>query len=81
PPPPPPSHTHAWAHIRACGLGLECRRVLFSSNSATDSTSTTEAATPSAVKFGRASWRDRVLLIVYIAGVAVSVFPGGGGGG
>ncbi|WP_368735323.1 tail fiber protein, partial [Salmonella sp. zj-f60] len=55
--------------------------MLFSSNSATDSTSTTEAATPSAVKFGRASWRDRVLLIVYIAGVAVSVFPGGGGGG
>ncbi len=45
----PARHTHAWADHRRPGRYADAKRIV-KLNNATDSTSTTEAATPSAVK-------------------------------
>ncbi|MDO3791870.1 tail fiber protein, partial [Salmonella enterica] len=46
----PASHTHAWNQITGVPDGTLTQKGIVKLNSATDSTSTTEAATPSAVK-------------------------------
>ncbi|ENG2753619.1 tail fiber protein [Salmonella enterica subsp. enterica] len=46
----PASHTHAWGQITGTPDGTLTQKGIVKLNSATDSTSTTEAATPSAVK-------------------------------
>ncbi|EAB4122931.1 phage tail protein [Salmonella enterica] len=46
----PTSHTHAWNQITGVPDGTLTQKGIVKLNSATDSTSTTEAATPSAVK-------------------------------
>ncbi|EDI0783934.1 phage tail protein [Salmonella enterica subsp. enterica serovar Kasenyi] len=46
----PASHTHAWGQITGVPDGTLTQKGIVKLNSATDSTSTTEAATPSAVK-------------------------------
>ncbi|EAX9489877.1 phage tail protein [Salmonella enterica subsp. enterica serovar Isangi] len=46
----PASHTHAWNQITRVPDGTLTQKGIVKLNSATDSTSTTEAATPSAVK-------------------------------
>ncbi|EDR5085971.1 phage tail protein [Salmonella enterica subsp. enterica] len=46
----PASHTHAWNQITGIPDGTLTQKGIVKLNSATDSTSTTEAATPSAVK-------------------------------
>ncbi|EJN0492477.1 phage tail protein [Salmonella enterica] len=46
----PASHTHAWNQITGVPDGTLTQKEIVKLNSATDSTSTTEAATPSAVK-------------------------------
>ncbi|MBZ3819793.1 phage tail protein [Salmonella enterica subsp. enterica serovar Heidelberg] len=46
----PASHTHAWNQITGVPDGTLTHKGIVKLNSATDSTSTTEAATPSAVK-------------------------------
>ncbi|EKE2795541.1 tail fiber protein [Salmonella enterica] len=46
----PASHTHAWGQITGTPDGTLTQKGIVKLNNATDSTSTTEAATPSAVK-------------------------------
>ncbi|HED5892716.1 TPA: tail fiber protein [Salmonella enterica] len=46
----PANHTHAWGQITGVPDGTLTQKGIVKLNSATDSTSTTEAATPSAVK-------------------------------
>ncbi|EEJ1485538.1 phage tail protein [Salmonella enterica subsp. enterica serovar Sanjuan] len=46
----PANHTHAWGQITGVSDGTLTQKGIVKLNSATDSTSTTEAATPSAVK-------------------------------
>ncbi|MCL9555643.1 tail fiber protein, partial [Salmonella enterica subsp. enterica serovar Enteritidis] len=46
----PASHIHAWGQITGVPDGTLTQKGIVKLNSATDSTSTTEAATPSAVK-------------------------------
>ncbi|ECC9616039.1 phage tail protein [Salmonella enterica subsp. enterica] len=46
----PASHTHAWGQITGVPDGTLAQKGIVKLNNATDSTSTTEAATPSAVK-------------------------------
>ncbi|EAA2244660.1 phage tail protein [Salmonella enterica] len=46
----PASHTHAWGQITGAPDGTLTQKGIVKLNNATDSTSTTEAATPSAVK-------------------------------
>ncbi|EAA7245191.1 phage tail protein [Salmonella enterica subsp. salamae] len=46
----PASHTHAWGQITGVPDGTLTQKGIVKLNNATDSTSTTEAATPSAVK-------------------------------
>ncbi|EAA7316807.1 TPA: tail fiber protein [Salmonella enterica subsp. enterica serovar Singapore] len=46
----PASHTHAWGQITSAPDGTLTQKGIVKLNNATDSTSTTEAATPSAVK-------------------------------
>ncbi len=46
----PARHTHAWGQITGAPDGTLTQKGIVKLNNATDSTSTTEAATPSAVK-------------------------------
>ncbi len=93
----PASHTHAWNQITGVPDGTLTQKGIVKLNSATDSTSTTEAATPSAVKaaMDKASAAAPASHIHYqfftandtftapagVTQVFVEMLGGGGGGG
>lgn len=93
----PASHTHAWGQITDVPDGTLTQKGIVKLNNATDSTSTTEAATPSAVKaaYDKASTAAPVNHTHYqfftangtftapdgVTQVFVEMLGGGGGGG
>ncbi|EBT7760511.1 phage tail protein, partial [Salmonella enterica] len=93
----PASHTHAWGQITGTPDGTLTQKGIVKLNNATDSTSTTEAATPSAVKaaYDKASTAAPVNHTHYqfftangtftapdgVTQVFVEMLGGGGGGG